>query len=120
MEGIIYHAYQSAAGFRGLPPLPHDNYKRLYKVTAPDLSARDNNMLANSATGIAHAMQQLEQMLHGNTNEEFKRLATDMVLTFAGEIPEERDLSKLIKQPPPPAPQTPLSPKGRGAGGEGQ
>ena len=73
-----------AASLRKLPPLPTTNYEKLFKINAPDVSARDNNMLANSATGIAHAMQQLEQMLQGNTNEEFKRLATDSVHTCAG------------------------------------
>ena len=116
MQDIIFHAYQRAAGLRKLPPLPTTNYEKLFKINAPDVSARDNNMLANSATGIAHAMQQLEQMLQGNTNDEFKRLATDLVLTFAGEIPEERDLAKLIKQPPPPAPVPPPNREGPGVG----
>jgi hypothetical protein len=114
MQDIIFQAYQRAAGLRNLPPLPTSNYEKLFKINAPDVSARDNNMLANSATGIAHAMQQLEQMLQGNTNDEFKRLVTDMVLTFAGEIPEERDLAKLIKQPPPPI--SPPSREGPGVG----
>jgi hypothetical protein len=104
LQDVIFNAYNRAASLRKLPPLPTTNYEKLFKINAPDVSSRDNGMLANSATGIAHAMQQLESLLQGNTNDEFKRLVTDLVLTFAGEIPEERDLDKLIKQPPPPAP----------------
>jgi hypothetical protein len=82
--------------------------------SSPDVSARDNNMLAQAAGDIANAMQQLETLLQGTTNAEFKRLATDLVLTFAGEIPEDRDLKTLINQPPAPTP--PLSPVGTSPG----
>jgi hypothetical protein len=112
LQDVIFNAYQRVAGLRKLPPLPTTNYEKLFKINAPDVSARDNNMLANSATGIAHAMQQLESLLQSNTNEEFKRLVTDLILTFAGEIPEERDINKLIKQPP--ASPSPLQREDRG------
>ncbi len=39
LEDIIYHAYQRAAALRRLPS---ENYDRLFKVTAPDVSTRDN------------------------------------------------------------------------------
>jgi hypothetical protein len=72
----------------------------LFKVNAPDVSARDNNMLATAAGNIANAMRTLESLLQSNTSEEFKKLVADMILTFAGEAPEERDLKSLVKQPP--------------------
>jgi hypothetical protein len=104
LQDIIYQAYNRAASLRKLPPLPTTDYERIFKVNAPDVSSRDNTMLATAAGSIATAMQSLESLLQSNTNDEFKRLVADLVLTFAGEIPEERDLNKLIKQPPAPKP----------------
>ena len=102
LEDILYHAYQRAAEMRRLPPLPSENYDRLFKVTAPDVSTRDNQMLAEASTRIATAMQALELLLQSNTTPEFKALVTDMVLKFAGERPEEKTVQTLIKQPSPP------------------
>ena len=107
LEDILYHAYQRAAPLRGLPPLPSENYDRLFKPSAPDVSARDNTMLAQAASTMASALQSLETLLRSDTNDVFKSLAADLVLTFAGEIPEERDLKNLVNQPKRVAPPAP-------------
>ena len=104
LEDILYHAYQRAAGVRGLPPLPSSDYGRLFKATVPDVSTRDNNLLAEAAGKMAGAMETLEGLLQGEASEEFKRLAADLVLTFAGEVKEEREVGRLIRQPAPTAP----------------
>ncbi len=108
LQDILYHAYKRAAGLRKLAALPTTDYDKLFKANAPDVSARDNSMLAESAQGIAGAMQTLESLLQSNTNDDFKSLVTDLVLTFAGEVPGEFDVKKLIKQPPA---QTPINTK---------
>ena len=56
-------------------------------------------MLAQAASTMASALQALETLLQSDTNDTFKALAADLVLTFAGEIPEDRDIKSLIKQP---------------------
>ena len=107
LEDILYHAYQRAAPLRGLPPLPSENYDRIFKPSAPDVSARDNTMLAQAASTMASALQALETLLQSDTNDTFKSLAADLVLTFAGEIPEERDIKNLVNQPKRVAPPAP-------------
>jgi hypothetical protein len=102
IQDIIYHAYNRAASLRKLPSLPSAYYGRLFKTKAPDVSTRDNNLLAEAAGKMAAAMQTLEGLLEGKASEEFKRLAADMVLTFAGEVREEGELTRVIKQPSPP------------------
>jgi hypothetical protein len=87
LENILYYAYLRAMQLRGLPALPTDNYDRLFKVTAPDVSARGNGMLATAATGIAGAMQTFESLLQSNTTPELESLVTDMIFKFAGERP---------------------------------
>jgi hypothetical protein len=98
LEDILYHAYQRAAALRRLPPRPSENYDRLFKVTAPDVSTRDNQLLADAASSIAGALQTLEGLLRSGASEEFKRLAADLVLTFAGEVPEEGEVKRLVRQ----------------------
>ncbi len=78
------------------------------------MSARGNSLLAKVAQGIAGAMQTLESLLQSNTNDDFKRLVKDLVLTFSGEVPGEFDVKKLIRQ------LISLSPAGRRARVDGQ
>mgnify|MGYP001131303816 CR=1 FL=1 len=66
LKDILYHTYNRAAELRSLPALPTDNYEKLFKVTAPDVSSRDNNMLATAATSIAGALQSLQTLLQSN------------------------------------------------------
>ena len=99
LEDVLYHAYTRASALRSLPPLPTADYGQLFKATTPDVSTRDNTLLAEAAGKMAAAMQTLQGLLQSNTTPEFKQLVTDLILTFAGEIPAERDLDKLIQQP---------------------
>jgi hypothetical protein len=100
LQDVLYHAYQRAVGVRGLPALPSADYGRLFKATVPDVSTRDNNLLAEAAGKMAGAMETLEGLLAGEASEEFKRMAADLVLTFAGEVMEEREVGRLVKQAP--------------------
>jgi hypothetical protein len=104
LEDILYTAYQRAAGLRHLPPLPTLDYDRLFKISAPDVSARDNAQLASASSNIASALQSLSDMLQSNLTDDFKSLAADMVLSFAGEVLDEKILRKIIKHPAAPAP----------------
>ena len=99
LEDVLYHAYTRASAPRSPPPLPTADYGQLFKATTPDVSTRDNTLLAEAAGKMAAAMQTLQGLLQSNTTPEFKQLVTDLILTFAGEIPAERDLDKLIQQP---------------------
>jgi hypothetical protein len=84
------------------------NIHQTYHFGRIILQKRVYTNLATAATGIAGAMQTLESLLQSNTTPEFKSLVTDMILKFAGERPEEKDVKSLINQP---LQTTTLSPK---------
>jgi hypothetical protein len=97
LQDILYHAYQRAAQLGKVPPLPaagrstpgsaalpgspaaHD-YAQLFSVAAPDVSLRDNAMLAQAAGQIAQAMSTLKDV-----PPELAKVALELVLKFAGE-----------------------------------
>ena len=87
LQDILYHAYQRAAQLGKVPPLPAGppgyDYAQLFTVQAPDVSLRDNTMLAQAAGQMAQAMSTLKDV-----PPELAQLALELVLKFAGE--EER------------------------------
>jgi hypothetical protein len=61
IEDILYHAYQRAAQLGFYPPLTSTDYAGLFTPEIPDVSLRDNTLLAQAANDIANAMSALDQ-----------------------------------------------------------
>jgi hypothetical protein len=86
IEDILYHAYQRAAQLGFYPPLATMDYDKLFTPEIPDVSLRDNAMLAGAANDIANAFASLQAMkVNGASPELFKR-AQELVEKFAGEF----------------------------------
>ena len=112
IEDILYHAYQRAAELGTVPPLPGTptwgtvaqsrgtnyrapTYADLFTVAAPDVSLRDNTMLAQAADQMAQAMATLNGTLK-DAPPELARLAAALVLKFAGEPQSEATIERVI------------------------
>jgi hypothetical protein len=84
IEDILYHAYQRAAGLGFYPALPTHDYAQLFSAEVPDVSLRDNTLLAQSARDMAQALSVLQQLKSSGAEAEFIKLAQELVLKFAG------------------------------------
>jgi hypothetical protein len=65
--------------------LKNTDYAALFTPEVPDVSLRDNTMLAQAANDIANAMNTLQTMKAAGSDPAFTRLAEEMVFKFAGE-----------------------------------
>jgi len=61
LQDLLYHAYQRARPVSGMPPLPTNDFRRLFTPSLPDISRRDNLELARSAQALAAAYRDLVQ-----------------------------------------------------------
>lgn len=86
MEDILYHAYQRAAQLSTVPPLRSTNYDSIFKPEIPDVSLRDNSLLAESANQVAQAMKNLADLKAAGASPDFQKRAEELVLKFAGEF----------------------------------
>jgi len=86
VEDILYHSYQRAAQLGLYPMLTSSDYDKLFTPEIPDVSLRDNSMLAESANNIANAFASLQTMKTNGASPELAKLAQELILKFAGEF----------------------------------
>jgi hypothetical protein len=97
LEDILYQAFLRAVEI-GSQPAPTDTeYKNLFTVDAPDVTLRDNDQLAGGAGKMAIAFATLQNTILGKSPT-LHRIATDLVLKFAGEPQEDEVLDKIISE----------------------
>jgi hypothetical protein len=97
LEDILYHAFLRAVEI-GTQPAPTETvYSALFNCEAPDVTLRDNAQLADGANKLAECFAMLQNTLLGKSPT-LHRLATDMVLKFAGETVDDKVLDKIIAE----------------------
>lgn len=94
---ILYHSYQRAAAIGKAPPLPTDDYEKLFTVTTSDLSTTDNERLARSARGLARAFQSIAEELPGPSTQ-LARLMMQMCFEFAGKPQSDETLDAIMQE----------------------
>lgn len=85
IENILYNAYQRSIQLGFYPALHSTNYDSLFKPEIPDVSLRDNSMLAEAANNIANALAQLHTIKTTGADTAFVTRAENLILKFAGE-----------------------------------
>jgi hypothetical protein len=85
IEDILYHAYQRAAELGFYPKISQTDYDKLFTPEIPDVSLRDNNLLAESANNIANAFASLQAMKANGASPDLAKRAEELILKFAGE-----------------------------------
>jgi hypothetical protein len=84
IEDILYHAYQRAAALGFYPALQTNDFERLFAPEIPDVSLRDNALLAEAANHIANAFASLQSMRANGAPPDLARRAEELILKFAG------------------------------------
>ncbi len=101
LEDILYSSYMrsvAAIGDGGYPIFEQQpNYQELFTIDKPDISLRDNSLLAEAGSTMSMAFAQLQNMLLGKSLI-LQRLAVDLVTKFAGEPQEDELLDKIISE----------------------
>jgi len=97
LEDIMYQAYLRSVEIDAQPAFALTEYKDIFKVSAPDVTLRDNDQLASGATKMAEAFSILQNTLLGKSPT-LHRIAVDLVLKFAGEIQDDEVLDKIITE----------------------
>ncbi len=115
LEDILYKAFlrSSVAPIDDRGP----NYQELFTIDKPDISLRDNSMLAEAGSTISMAFATLQNTLLGKSPT-LHRLAVDLVTKFAGEPQEDAVLNKILTE----AKAEPIQPvfyPGQGGPGQG-
>jgi hypothetical protein len=90
IEDILYHAYQRAAALGFYPALQTNDFERLFIPEIPDVSLRDNALLAEAANHIANAFASLQSMRANGAPPELSRRAEELILKFTGVRGENR------------------------------
>jgi hypothetical protein len=85
LEDVLFHAYDRSTQLNFSPSVKNIDYSQLFTPETPDVSLRDNTMLAQAANDIANAMNTLQTMKSASSDPAFNRLAEEMVFKFAGE-----------------------------------
>ncbi len=97
LEDILYQAFLRAVEIGTQSATEQTEYKKLFTVETPDVTLRDNDQLAGGANKMAEAFAILQNTLLGKSPT-LHRLATDLVLTFAGSPQEDAVLDKIIAE----------------------
>lgn len=85
VEDIIYHAYIRSQQLGFSPELDSNDYSILFDPDIPDVSLRDNTMLAQAANNISNAFANLQKINSEDQSKSLFDLALKTVLKFAGE-----------------------------------
>jgi hypothetical protein len=107
LEDILYQAFLRASEIGAEPAIKDTRYDHLFITDIPDVSLRDNDLLAKAASELSLAFAQLQNTFLGKSPT-FHRLAIDLVMKFAGEKLEEDVLEKIISE----AKRDPIEPVG--------
>jgi hypothetical protein len=97
LEDILYHAFLRAVEIGAQPASTETVYSVIFNCEAPDVTLRDNAQLAGGAKLLAESFALLQNTLLGKSPT-LHRLATDMVLKFAGETVDDKVLDKIIAE----------------------
>ncbi len=97
LEDILAQGFLRAVETGSQPAIPETNYSDMFTVESPDVSLRDNNLLAESASNLAAGMATLQNTLLGKSPT-LHRLAVDLVTKFAGEPQTDEVLDKIIQE----------------------
>ncbi len=97
VQDILYQAFLRAVEIGAEPALTETNYSTIFTVESPDVSLRDNSLLAEAGNTMAMAMTTLQNTLLGKSPT-LHRLAADLVLKFAGEPQKDDLLDKIISE----------------------
>jgi len=97
LEDILYQAFLRAVEIGAQPAITDTSYSVIFTCEAPDVTLRDNAQLADGANKLAEGFAMLQNTLLGKSST-LHRLATDMVLKFAGETVDDKVLDKIIAE----------------------
>ena len=97
LEDILYKAFLRGVEIAALPALADTDYTVLFTVKSPDVTLRDNAHLADGSSKIATSFSVLQNTLLGKSAT-LHRIATDLVLKFAGEVVDDQVLDKIIQE----------------------
>jgi hypothetical protein len=92
LEDIMYQAF-----LRSGAAVSETDYNQLFTPNIPDVSLRDNGMLADASSGMAMSFATLQNTLLGKSPT-LHRLAVDLVTKFAGEPQTDEVLDKIISE----------------------
>lgn len=127
LEDILYQAFlrakeigfystaSSGARCGAQPATVETNYSVLFKPEAPDVTLRDNAQLATGASTLATGFATLQNTLLGKSST-LHRIATDLMLKFAGETVDDEVLNKIISEAKSDPIQPMFIPSGPGSG----
>ncbi len=95
LEDILYTAFVRSFS---TPIAEHEpNYQQLFTIDKPDISLRDNQLLAEAGSTMSMAFATLQNTLLGKSST-LHRLAVDLVTKFAGEPQEDEILDKILAE----------------------
>jgi hypothetical protein len=114
LQDILYQAFLRAVEIGAAPAISEARYDKLFVCDVPDVSLRDNGLLAKAAGDLSTAFAQLQNTFLGKSPT-FHRLAIDLVMKFAGEQLEDDVLEKIISE----AKRDPIEPVFMPPGGPG-
>ncbi|NJD60274.1 MAG: hypothetical protein C3F13_18080 [Anaerolineales bacterium] len=97
LEDILYQAYLRAVEIAAQPALVQTDYEQLFKPDLPDVSLRDNSLLADAASALSMGFATLQNTLLGKSPT-LHKIAMDLMLKFAGEPQEDDVLDKIISE----------------------
>jgi hypothetical protein len=97
LEDILYQAYLRSVEIAAQPALVETDYELLFKADLPDVSLRDNGMLADAASSLSMGFASLQNTLLGKSPT-LHRIAVDLMLKIAGEPQEDDVLDKIISE----------------------
>ncbi len=97
LQDILYHAYQRAVQVGCARALHENDYRRLFRVAALDISRWDNESLARSGRDVTEAFVALQQALRGQPPV-YKRHALALAFKFLGEPLSDAQLEELANE----------------------
>jgi hypothetical protein len=95
LEDILYQAFLRAVEIGAQPSTSLVEYSELFNVEAPDVTLRDNDQLASGSLKISEAFATLQNTLLGKSPT-LHRIATDLMLQFAGEPQQDKILDQIV------------------------
>ncbi len=101
LKDILFQAYKRAQGIGLNRPLASEDYKSLFRVSAPEISRWDNESLAKSAQAISAAFADLTPTIIGTAGsppmpKSYARLLLSTAFKFMGDPLNEDQLSQLV------------------------
>jgi hypothetical protein len=95
LEDILYQAFLRAVEL-GIEPTPiESNYEKLFVCDRPDVSLRDNSLLAEAGSNLSMAFATLQNTLLGKSTT-LHKMFIDLVFKFTGEVIDDDTLQQII------------------------